>query len=158
MFAICFFFFFFFFFNDTATTEIYTSFPTRRSSDLPAGVAAELLRLLERGLGFARVAGPEQADAAVELDERALRMLLAEALERRDAAVRPVGERLHDLRPDRARQRLRQRWLAGLRVELRRVVARLERDADHRARCGECDGGDAQSELEALGQGPREGS
>ena len=25
----------FFFFNDTATTEIYTSFPTRRSSDLP---------------------------------------------------------------------------------------------------------------------------
>src|SRR5574340_783179 len=28
------FFFFFFFFNDTATTEIYTLFPTRRSSDL----------------------------------------------------------------------------------------------------------------------------
>src|SRR5476651_2823371 len=27
-------FFFFFFFNDTATTEIYTLFPTRRSSDL----------------------------------------------------------------------------------------------------------------------------
>src|SRR5205085_9857839 len=26
--------FFFFFFNDTATTEIYTPFPTRRSSDL----------------------------------------------------------------------------------------------------------------------------
>src|SRR2546430_6587863 len=26
--------FIFFFFNDTATTEIYTSFPTRRSSDL----------------------------------------------------------------------------------------------------------------------------
>src|SRR2546425_12499790 len=32
--------FFFFFFNDTATTEIYTSFPTRRSSDLPEGAAA----------------------------------------------------------------------------------------------------------------------
>src|SRR6266567_6660971 len=31
-----FFFFFFFFFNDTATTEIYTSFPTRRSSDRPS--------------------------------------------------------------------------------------------------------------------------
>src|SRR5260364_469118 len=31
--------FFFFFFNDTATTEIYTSFPTRRSSDLPGGSA-----------------------------------------------------------------------------------------------------------------------
>src|SRR2546426_9245017 len=30
MVAIC------FFFNDTATTEIYTSFPTRRSSDLDA--------------------------------------------------------------------------------------------------------------------------
>src|SRR5687767_16021967 len=29
-------FFFYFFFNDTATTEIYTSFPTRRSSDLHA--------------------------------------------------------------------------------------------------------------------------
>src|SRR5688572_31334699 len=28
----------FFFFNDTATTEIYTSFPTRRSSDLAAHV------------------------------------------------------------------------------------------------------------------------
>src|SRR6187401_3304195 len=32
----------FFFFNDTATTEIYTtyghSFPTRRSSDLPVGI------------------------------------------------------------------------------------------------------------------------
>ena len=28
------FFSFFFFFNDTATTEIYTPFPTRRSSDL----------------------------------------------------------------------------------------------------------------------------
>src|SRR2546430_6068688 len=27
----------FFFFNDTATTEIYTSFPTRRSSDLYFG-------------------------------------------------------------------------------------------------------------------------
>src|SRR2546430_17663441 len=27
----------FFFFNDTATTEIYTSFPTRRSSDLLRG-------------------------------------------------------------------------------------------------------------------------
>src|SRR6266516_6692243 len=27
---------FFFFFNDTATTEIYTLFPTRRSSDLRA--------------------------------------------------------------------------------------------------------------------------
>src|SRR5215207_11337679 len=27
--------FFFFFFNDTATTEIYTLSPTRRSSDLP---------------------------------------------------------------------------------------------------------------------------
>src|SRR5215467_7850985 len=32
--GLIFFFFFFFFFNDTATTEIYTSFPTRRSSDL----------------------------------------------------------------------------------------------------------------------------
>src|SRR2546427_6488509 len=30
-------FFYFFFFNDTATTEIYTPFPTRRSSDLAAG-------------------------------------------------------------------------------------------------------------------------
>src|SRR5210317_2541891 len=36
--------FLFFFFNDTATTEIYTlsySFPTRRSSDHPAGAALE---------------------------------------------------------------------------------------------------------------------
>src|SRR5580765_8808938 len=32
-------FFFFFFFNDTATTEIYTLSPTRRSSDLSPGVA-----------------------------------------------------------------------------------------------------------------------
>src|ERR1035438_6263973 len=34
--------FLFFFFNDTATTEIYTSFPTRRSSDLyPADSAGQ---------------------------------------------------------------------------------------------------------------------
>src|SRR5476651_2743751 len=32
--VLCLVFLFFFFFNDTATTEIYTSFPTRRSSDL----------------------------------------------------------------------------------------------------------------------------
>src|SRR3712207_9175369 len=31
---LCVVFLLFFFFNDTATTEIYTSFPTRRSSDL----------------------------------------------------------------------------------------------------------------------------
>src|SRR3712207_7658913 len=30
----------FFFFNDTATTEIYTSFPTRRSSDLGTAQAS----------------------------------------------------------------------------------------------------------------------
>src|SRR2546430_11201290 len=35
--------FFFFFFNDTATTEIYTSFPTRRSSDLAARTMAYLI-------------------------------------------------------------------------------------------------------------------
>src|SRR5215471_13100513 len=105
--------------------------------DLPLGVAAELLRLLEGRLCLARVAGPEQADAAVELDERALRMLLAEALERRHAPVRPVLERRHDLGPDRARQRLRHGGLSGLRVELGWVVARLERDADDRARRGE---------------------
>src|SRR2546421_1697705 len=33
---------FFFFFNDTATTEIYTSFPTRRSSDLIEEHTSEL--------------------------------------------------------------------------------------------------------------------
>src|ERR1044072_6954395 len=38
-----------FFFNDTATTEIYTSFPTRRSSDLPDGERHhEAHHLLER--------------------------------------------------------------------------------------------------------------
>src|SRR5689334_10212098 len=126
--------------------------------DLPLRVAAERLRALEGRLGLARVPRPEQADPAVELDERALRVLLAEALERGDAAVRPVRERLHDLGAERARQRLRHRRLAGLRVELRRVVARLERHADHRARRGEGDRGDGQGKLEALGQGRFEGS
>src|SRR5216684_5075999 len=43
------FFFLFFFFNDTATTEIYTSFPTRRSSDL-ADEAALCLGVPRHGL------------------------------------------------------------------------------------------------------------
>src|SRR6266496_6775844 len=34
----------FFFFNDTAPPEIYTSFPTRRSSDQPYRVAAPVAR------------------------------------------------------------------------------------------------------------------
>src|SRR5579883_3572390 len=38
-------FFLFFFFNDTATTEIYTSFPTRRSSDLDPGLGRHAHRL-----------------------------------------------------------------------------------------------------------------
>src|SRR5258706_6624109 len=38
---------FFFFFNDTATTEIYTSFPTRRSSDLMGGIRAAFLAPLD---------------------------------------------------------------------------------------------------------------
>src|SRR5208283_6111032 len=42
------FFFFFFFFNDTATTEIYTLSPTRRSSDpRPRPCAGARLRLRE---------------------------------------------------------------------------------------------------------------
>src|SRR3712207_9091506 len=32
----------YFFFNDTATTEIYTSFPTRRSSDLKAKFISDM--------------------------------------------------------------------------------------------------------------------
>jgi len=32
----------FFFFNDTATTEIYTPFPTRRSSDLGRGFSSRM--------------------------------------------------------------------------------------------------------------------
>src|SRR3712207_7698054 len=36
-----------FFFNDTATTEIYTSFPTRRSSDLPAPRALKRLNRVD---------------------------------------------------------------------------------------------------------------
>src|SRR3712207_7076426 len=37
-----------FFFNDTATTEIYTSFPTRRSSDLFGGDGGDRPRDLPR--------------------------------------------------------------------------------------------------------------
>src|SRR6266852_3001642 len=36
----------FFFFNDTATTEIYTSFPTRRSSDLEGEFLQRIVRLV----------------------------------------------------------------------------------------------------------------
>src|SRR5215469_18323283 len=50
--------FFFFFFNDTATTEIYTSFPTRRSSDLKA--AAESVRVRARAVAQQEV---ERAEA-----------------------------------------------------------------------------------------------
>src|SRR5438874_9092224 len=38
----------FFFFNDTPTTEIYTLFPTRRSSDLRRGVTAPTRLILVR--------------------------------------------------------------------------------------------------------------
>src|SRR5262249_28246189 len=122
-------------------------------SDLPLRVAPELLRLLEGLLGLVRVAGPEQADAAVELNERALRVLLAEPLERRHAPVRPVRERRHDRGPDGAGRGLRQGGLSGLGMELRRVVARLGGDADARARRGESDRRDGQGKLETLGQG-----
>src|ERR1022692_188975 len=42
-------FFFFFFFNDTATTEIYTLFPTRRSFDL--GKVENLIEQHEQRIG-----------------------------------------------------------------------------------------------------------
>src|SRR5476651_2746154 len=45
-------FFFFFFFNDTATTEIYTLFPTRRSSDLRVETAVRLGTVMTRGWPF----------------------------------------------------------------------------------------------------------
>src|SRR6266498_5001745 len=48
LFAVC-----FFFFNDTATTEIYTPFPTRRSSDL---VAPAVDALHGSGIAVASVA------------------------------------------------------------------------------------------------------
>src|ERR1044071_10305043 len=38
---------FLFFFNDTATTEIYTLFPTRRSSDLTADLSAVRTMLMQ---------------------------------------------------------------------------------------------------------------
>src|SRR5258708_26390085 len=41
-----------FFFNDTATTEIYTLFPTRRSSDLKAGALFQSLRANGDAFGF----------------------------------------------------------------------------------------------------------
>src|SRR5688572_31817903 len=47
----------FFFFNDTATTEIYTSFPTRRSSDLLVRHAAGHLPQLGEALGQAALPG-----------------------------------------------------------------------------------------------------
>src|ERR1039458_4501266 len=62
---------FFFFFNDTATTEIYTPFPTRRSSDLRdfnGGYANRFPRhgrhkRLTDGKGRAALRGPKaQAD------------------------------------------------------------------------------------------------
>src|SRR5256885_13076964 len=45
--------FIFFFFNDTATTEIYTLSPTRRSSDLSAIARTWLVRLAASRLTFA---------------------------------------------------------------------------------------------------------
>src|SRR2546427_10635335 len=60
---------FFFFFNDTATTEIYTSFPTRRSSDLVrpmAGAALESHDRIPRPIDDA----PARHPAAVRADDR----------------------------------------------------------------------------------------
>src|SRR2546430_10363943 len=50
----------FFFFNDTATTEIYTSFPTRRSSDLKrqSQIRVALVRGVVHGHQQALSAGP----------------------------------------------------------------------------------------------------
>src|SRR5437764_5328295 len=56
MYLLCFL-FLVFFFNDTGTTEIYTSFPTRRSSDLVAG--ADALQV-EPGDQLLQAPGPPQ--------------------------------------------------------------------------------------------------
>src|SRR2546422_7471464 len=47
-------FFIFFFFNDTATTEIYTLFPTRRSSDLAKFLNGAAITGVRRALGASR--------------------------------------------------------------------------------------------------------
>src|SRR5579859_8236405 len=51
-FVIFFFWIFVFFFNDTATTEIYTLFPTRRSSDLSGLVPSLFALFFPQGLSF----------------------------------------------------------------------------------------------------------
>src|SRR2546421_7272161 len=64
---------FFFFFNDTATTEIYTPFPTRRSSDLVSTCAASSRvgsRTRQRKFPcFARSVRMGSANAAVRSEE-----------------------------------------------------------------------------------------
>src|SRR3712207_6958934 len=71
----------FFFFNDTATTEIYTSFPTRRSSDLAAHLRARHPREVQEVVyekGHASAGGayaPHVAAAlSVELDRKSTRL------------------------------------------------------------------------------------
>src|SRR5574339_1283534 len=69
---------FFFFFNDTATTEIYTLFPTRRSSDL--GTCREhLLQLLTehpRGLPIGRLRSEEHTSELQSPGELVCSLLL----------------------------------------------------------------------------------
>src|SRR2546430_4016983 len=63
--------FYFFFFNDTATTEIYTSFPTRRSSDLRAG--ARSIRRLAGARSLA-VGDRVGAEPSRQLDRKSTRL------------------------------------------------------------------------------------
>jgi hypothetical protein len=105
-------------------------------------VGAELLGELERRLGVARIAGPQQRHPAVVLDDRVLGILEPELLDRVDAPVGPVAEGLLDREPGAAGQAGRDGRLAREGLGLDGIGAGVEREPDddaHRRNGGDCD-------------------
>ncbi len=100
---------------------------------LPDRVAAEPLCQLEGADPIARVAGPEERDPAVVLDDRTLRVDEPEPLHRIDTSLRPGAEGLFDLRPPGNDETDRHRGLPGIGLGLREVGAGREGEPDDRA-------------------------
>src|SRR2546430_7183789 len=130
----------FFFFNDPATTEIYSLFPTRRSSDLPAPHV--------RGVAHRQ---PALGVGLDEIDGEPLRVVEPAIDGKNGAAMRPgIVTTTVDDEPALALERRPQDW--------RRPRGHLERGqavADRRWRLG--GGADRRERIESVVEKPRNG-